>query len=177
MFGSGRRGAPPPCTPHRHRRSAADGRNPAPQGGPPAEGAGEDAEPEPEPAGPQPVHVVVPVSVAESRPTVALLWSLLCGSKEWRRMATEEAEELLDMNQAAEVAEEERPAADAGDSDDGEGEAAAAPGGEPLRVPRVPSALQGISMALVDTDGTTSLLRCYDTVEPPEPEANRVAVE
>ena len=85
-------------------------------------------------------------------------------------MATEEAEELLDMNQAAQDAEEARPAADADGSDGGEGGAAAAP---------LPQQMQqhGLSMALVDTDGTTSLLRCYDTVEPPEPEANRVAVE
>ena len=35
----------------------------------------------------------------------------------------------------------------------------------------------GISLAFVDNDGTTSLLRCYDTVEPPEPEANRYQVQ
>ena len=37
--------------------------------------------------------------------------------------------------------------------------------------------LLSFSLGLVDSDGTTSLLRCYDSVEPPEPEANRHQLE
>ena len=122
-------------------------------------------------------HIVVPVSVAESRPTVALLWSLLSGSREWRRAAAEENVEELDIARM-----QRRDGEDEGEdaSDDGEEEAEGDDDGPPpaeeLRTQRDLSQ-QGLSIAMVDADGTTTLLRCYDSVEPPEPEANRVAVE
>ena len=126
-------------------------------------------------------HIVVPVSVAESRPTVALLWSLLSGSREWRRAAAEENVEELDIARMQRKDGEDEGAARADEdaSDDGEEEAEGDDGPPPAEELRTQRDLsqQGLSIAMVDADGTTTLLRCYDSVEPPEPEANRVAVE
>ena len=110
-------------------------------------------------------HIVVPISVTECRPSMALLTTILKDSRRWKELA-EPMNNLEDK-----------------DNDITQGELYTH--GHPNQSKPVPDdrsveieePLLSLSLGLVDSDGTTSLLRCYDSVEPPEPEANRTQLE
>ena len=142
----------------------------------------------------------MPVSVTECRPTLTLLASILSSSKEWRRLAEhhrsvrdkedEDIEADSDDDDGGRGQEEEdieleevEEEEDDDDDDDEEDEPLLEDEDDDDKGKRKGAVIRtapkpvGISLAFVDNDGTTSLLRCYDTVEPPEPEANRYQVQ